>query len=566
MAAWLFAHLSRAKTDNILHLLVRDTKWSRLEDFSQILTSLLGHMNRSNLSVDVTDCERRRALELSIRTDNLEAMKLLLDHEAERGLNDGHSYKGQMSPLDLAMEISDDLGLMAELMHRTRKAQGLQPENALILCVFENTIHRLDLTIASSTREAELHDAYIVFEQIALYLSNEDKDYVLQMEDTSEILRILLVNWDSRQLSISELDGRKWAHDCLEKLIKIYLSGNTWDALQLSNKDRDGCRCKSAIAFAVFHVQDRRVTDSIVRQLTDRDVDRFLSRIVPVCPVRHRRCDAEHLCGLIRSVVNQQPEFNLEDALKWVIRETPDDLKPAFLDILVNHGTVDIHYRGGSETIAEMLVRTAESYRWKVVEKVLPHDPGFPSSTTDRTEAVFFHQSPNIHHRLYSSIAYLDHLCHWSTWKCRALNIWLEEDEMQDHDWAAQATCDCHKFIIENEGECENDSWGWQYRARDAREMQRCVIHVITKDLCNHTSLFARDMPLNERIRSALQLRQEFNLPNLEIEQSLLLEALSTPPSQPRVVEVQPEAMDLDLFGPSPAPQDEREGNAEPLG
>lgn len=55
----------------------------------------------------------------------------------------------------------------------------------------------------------------------------------------------------------------------------------------------------------------------------------------------------------------------------------------------------------------------------------------------------------------------------------------------------------------------ENDDVSWQDGARLALEMHRCVIHVITKDLCNQASLFAKDTPLNERIRSALELRKE---------------------------------------------------------
>lgn len=283
MPGWLDAHLSRPHTDNILHLLVRDAKWSRLQVFNRILSSLLRYMNESDLSVDVEDCEGQRALEISIRTDNLKAMKLLLDHKAEFGvkfLNDGGIL---LSPLGLAMGTPDHLGLIAELMRRTRKAQGLQAESALALYFFAETLHRLDLTMASSTREPELHDAYVALEQIALSVKGSDHGFDSE-DDLLKIVQILSMNWDSRQLSISERDGKSEA------------------------------------------------------------------------------------------------TVSLKEAMQT--------------------------------------------------------------------------------------------------------------------------------------------------------NLQRCVIHIITKDLCNHTSLFARDMPLNNRIRSALQLRCEFELPNLEIEPSVLFEALQTPVSQ----------------------------------
>lgn len=57
--------------------------------------------------------------------------------------------------------------------------------------------------------------------------------------------------------------------------------------------------------------------------------------------------------------------------------------------------------------------------------------------------------------------------------------------------------------------------------------MQRYVIHVVTKDLCTSDSLFAPKLPLAERLQSALRLRQQFDLPDLAIEPSVLLEALN---------------------------------------
>lgn len=215
-----------------------------LAEFRLGLDVLVRYMNRPNLSVDVADCEERRALELSIRTDNLEAMKLLLGHDADLDVVLVGDFN-EMSLLDLAMIRSENLGLIAELMHHKRKTQGLQADSALDLCFLAHTLRRLDLTIDSSTSATEPHDAYVVLEQIALCVTNLNRGFGLENE-REEIFQVLLKEWVRRKLSTSELDGRRWAHNCLERSMETYLksyhSRGTWDEMQRwKGTGGDGC-------------------------------------------------------------------------------------------------------------------------------------------------------------------------------------------------------------------------------------------------------------------------------------------------------------------------------------
>lgn len=512
--------LQVAEGDNVIHLLARDSRWAKLKSFKEILEYSLRQAESLSLSIDAEDCDGMTALEISIRTDNLSAMKILIDHGASLELR---SAEGE-SALAIALDVSASVRLIAKLLRCTQQARQCQYSFVDSDHLNTEALHNIDAIVRSSGDENELQDAYYVIEQVFLHIASPETLY--KHWGTEFILRTLLENWIQRDLTRSTVSNNKWALDCVRRILQSDPGILKW-YLPWRGGERFRTCCDNPLSFTIFHILNEDVISAFLDICKDR-LNFFVICALEVCHDRSAGCNKAYLTRLLKRALETFDDSKRDsmDILGWLSRildSTPHEMKPAFWKTICGSRSVSIHeYTDyGEGTLAESLAYTDDTSRWEMAELILPHDPGFPvsaqTSENEKRIALFF-PTAQTDFSYYASEAYLDHLCHWSSEKRQVNGL-----EFTDH-LPISEPCGCHKLIDQ-----EDDAHPlWQHAAQSAVRMQECVVHVVTKDLCNRTSRFAPDKPLSERIKSALRLREQFpKLPALAIEPELLLEALS---------------------------------------
>lgn len=532
LPSWTADNLARGGNDNIVHSLVRGLKWIHMghvrENYEAVLKRILEHMKDWGLDVDSRDCNGMTALEVSILTNNKRAMTTLLDHGASLELCDSDNE-----------ERDSELGvrLVAELLRRARKTE-LSCESIINQCAWSVSLSEISTALTYSEGieshcenfyegKSALEETYYVLEQVIFHSNRLEEG-----EEAYDILRTLLENWNHRGMSHHTIEGRVWAVDCVAKLLSLFdfddgviFYDETWQ-----REHGEDCRCYSATAFIFFHVCDKAIVDLVLAHSKSHDLPGLAAFIIDPCPMRNHRCDGAYLSRLWSQLVPSLDDAGadfLQKVSAWMsywVEEygTPDALIPTIWETVIHSFPAGVHLgMYGFWKLARPLLQLSESQRWSLMELWLPREPGFPGSLQDRSTATLFSPNPETSYLHYASFAYLDHLCHWMTGWCPTKDSMPVDPH--DHDWNVSNCCGSHTYI---EPDHENPE-GWQVDARLAIKMQQCVIHVVTKDLCNRESLFAPEVSLKERIQSALRLRKQFKLPAFAIKQSLLLRVLN---------------------------------------
>lgn len=342
--------------DNVIHLLVRDLRWTKVKEYNSVLSGLLSFAEDSRI-VDGVDCQGMTALEIAIRVENVHAMEILIDRGALLQRNEG------LAPLDIALHHSSNIRLLAELLRRTKAADilsdvldnpsgdhSVRKEICDTLPLNAEITSNIDAIVSSSKDDMELRDAYFVTQ--CLILHNE--------ADRVPMTRTLLENWHHRDLLHSVIGHEEWALKCLRRLLKggddVY--GFGWSPWKRENKRTAGtyrywgrtcppsCTCPSAAAFALFHVGGQKIVDAFIAALDLAESDRLLpspvSTAMNPCPARATACDSGALCRILKSVMKKWREKKniiartrdadrkTEEALKEILRSSPVDLKSAF--------------------------------------------------------------------------------------------------------------------------------------------------------------------------------------------------------------------------------------------
>lgn len=430
--------------DNIVHLLARDLKWTHLARYHEGFSRLLDLRRSSSVSLDLRDCDGMTALALSIQSDNVQAAKALLDHGASLGLPSHWLREGYEDiPLEIALEHSPNVRLIAELLRRSRDA-GLSYGSidfAKRSLLNKQALRNIKSIISSSKDNAELEDAFYVIQQLVLHTRRGT--------GTSLFLGALLKNWDHRELSSSILMGEQWALRCLSKISKS--KSFSCDDLIGSLKGIHGtsCHCATWTRFAIFHVEDEAVVETL---LADRGFHApMTASIITPCPVRIERPDAEYFSRLLGRVLDRtgSDDHNAElgDWRTTVVMYTPPEMAAQFWTSLAGDKSwIDIHARG-IYGLAISLVTRKGPLCWQLAELVLSHDPGHPRSSPRGLRGfTLFSSNPETDHRSYASISYLDYLCHWATGLC-VINPFDLHCPTLEPDWINTGPCGCHTRI-----------------------------------------------------------------------------------------------------------------------
>lgn len=519
----LSGHVATPHKDNVVHLLARDNRWTHMKQYRSIFSSTLTHVYADETSVDTPDCSGMTALECSIRTGNFQAFSALLD----RGASLERLGQDRKTPLQQALDHCSDIQIIAELLRRSGKQrlpfEPVQDEDSALLN--DQAMCNLYVIVSSSNDSLQFRDAYCVIEALILYTSR-GKRHKLSM---NSILSMLLETFNHRDRSSRSVEASSftvetepWICVYLRILFRSQSKLSSFNSTYWNGRSGRRCSCANAAAFAIFHVCDAQIFETILDCSSKDDAKFFVQLVVTPCLVRDQSCNTTYLSKILSRLRKflGSGQLKLYDTLAAILDQTPDEMKASFWKSLVISEPVYILSAGadGCTSLAKRLTSVTGPSRWELAELLLPHDPGFRFSCEDPLTFTLLRPRTAAKDPLYyASHDFLEYLCHWTNSVCKAKgSIHLR----------ATLSCDCLASIEREADSTSNAPRQTQRRSQRAKTMQKLALHVVTKDLCQRRSHFAPAEVLKNRIQLALRLRSDFSLPGLSIDSELLLQAL----------------------------------------
>lgn len=488
--------------DNVLHFATR-----RLGTQTALYARLVHDIAGKDLDINARDCTGMTALEIAIRKGDYEAVQVLRRAGASRSLC---SSPGE-NLLHISMTQCRDPSITRELLSVsfTDGGTGVYTDS------LEESI-RLVTEILKTVRESvPLLEGYLLLHHILV----SDQNGSIPPRSATLAFKTVVRSWeDSSQLMSTETMVQV-ALPCCELLLKSgadifgVFDGRMRECSgrQITGMGRGLCTALADLI--LFHHCEPKLAMSVVENYSGTESERLAYGVLAPCPSRAATIDIDHLVELLGTILARWPHIRRR-LLLFVLDSTPDALKLDFARTIVSSRPAPDIFRSEVDRweIISRLVEIEESVRWPVCEAVLSDDPGF--TLLSRTGAPFgFSNTPAALLQLASTTAYLDHLC-------ITIKHHLEK-ENESSVWSSlYESHDASPFAW------DGVRWRQDNRETGAREFQRCAIHVITSMMLQSNSALANDLPKNLRIRWALQLRRSFELPDLVIDSSLLMDAI----------------------------------------
>lgn len=483
--------------DNILHTAARTSGMPR--GLFAHLVECLGYLHQD---MNTKDCDGMTALEIGARRSDPNAVQIILD----AGASFQHCSIPQDTVLHVSMLHQASYTITAKILPHARRAGYLDTEAYMTL--HNETMKVICHNIESPTGYTELKRYYNI---LRLILEDGKPG---QSSDCSidPIFKILVRTWDrnSRFLSSDYMNNRP--SSCCQFLLEAGA-----DVLAPSGR----CTaCGDLAGDPFFHHSSTALADVIVERSMPEHVDGLIKRVLSPCSLRIATVDEDRLPRLLDFLLGRRSQ-SLDDLLLYALEHTPDRLKLQFVRMILTTDfpgrikALDLTLDADGASIVEKLMGIDESVRWPISEVIFLQDAGLK----------FLWEWPGavdpdlmLSRRLTrcESTAYLDDILGRVREERGRTGIstivsWLPTECVPHKNPHGPA----HHGLLKT-----SDS-------NTTHQLQRCIVHVVTKMMLDPTAGLGKALPKKERLLWALELRRTFDLPDIKFDNSLLIDVLS---------------------------------------
>ena len=501
--------------DNILHLATRTSGLP--QGLYAHLVECLGYLEQD---INAKDCDSMTALEIAARKADSTAVRTLL----QAGASFEPCSTAQETTLHVSMLHWPSYMVTAELLPHAREAGYLETEAYEKL--HDEKVKLICHTIESSTSHWELRRHYKIL-RLILEDGKPGRPFVWSVDD---VLKVLVETWSRNSpLLPPDFMNNRPLTSC-----KILLEAGA-DVFASSEECTE---CRDLAGITLFHQSSTALADLFVDNCWQGHVDGLVKRILAPCNLRIAAVDENRLLPLLDRLLSRQIR-SPNDLLYCALDNTPDHLKVAFVNkILACQLSGDL--RGPNlfltAALIEKLTSIAEGIRWAVCEAILIQDAGFKFLWKER--ATQHHAPLSSMSRSDQAGTYLDYVVRrvanqdW-LFPGKTILTWLHA-----HEGFTPSICGCggrHLCFLKSQS-CALE-----------HQVQRCVVHVVTKMMVDPETELGKELPRKERVLWALELRRQFGLPDIIIDSSLLTEAITGSPEWSS--QETPEALVLTAIG-----------------
>jgi hypothetical protein len=483
-------HACRKTVDSIIYAT------ARRPNEHPILNFAANFAKRQLKSLDVRDCHGFTPLEIAIRMNNARAVSLLLQSgaSATRANCDGQS------PLQLAThafsgQYNEVIGLILRHGGCVNDPEGSSEVKA--------ARRPLDMAIACLSLPANRSKTQAIYTLICHILQRMQPD---SQRDAMSFRSFLVIQTQHQKMLDQARGFRSEVLACYKLFLRY--GQNTleveWPHADCSPLELD--KCKSLASYALFHAPDPALGELILKCCPMQHTKDLIRLVLAPCPGRLPSRSIDYLSNLLRTLLARPNVFAAdENPLALVMGTSRAPEVAPFLEATLASGYTNVHMpdsRLGRPILA--LTDLPEPYSWKAAELLLRHCGGLTHSSARMpadTLLIDLHRSTLA---LYATGGYLDHIYHYIEGICERDGFPIDDAAELQRD-----ACGCHKRSLTAESQ--------------TRALQKMVIHVVTRDaLENRLDRNPLPYPL-ERLRDALSLRKRFDLPELALNNRLLL-------------------------------------------
>lgn len=482
--------------DNILHLATRSNVSDRLYIH---LVECLGHLKQD---INGRDCDGMTALEIATRKSDPDIARILLRAGASFQLC---SLRDE-SALHISMLHYPSYMVTAELLPYARDAAYLECGSYKKLCneSLKQTCH----TFEHSTSPSELRRQY---KMLRLILEEGTPASALPCSVGSVFGR-LVETWDRNAQLLPPDFMKRIPLLCCELLLKA--GGDPFAS------SRKCSECKDLAGLALFHQSSTVLADLFADGSVPNLADGLVKRILAPCSLRIASFDQDRILRLLDDLLSRQTH-SMNDLLVFTLDHTPDHLKVVFVNSILAFGKSrnlrgpDFSNKDVGGTLIETLTSLNESVRWLVSEKLLLQDVGFQFLKAD--QATYDRMFTSFMSRSHEAGLYLDDVAR------RIFRYEEPYDPTIALSWLLPKDSRPCLYGCGDLHTCLSDSDDSTLE----HQMGRCIVHVITKMMVDSDIPLGKELPKRDRVLFALELRKQFGLPDITIDSSQLLDAIS---------------------------------------
>lgn len=488
--------------DNVLHCITRDPTFPR-----GLCARIVDHLRLAN-NIDARDCDGMTALEIVIRMADHETIKILLC----AGASPRFCSVSNQTILKVSMLHFPSYDVAVEILSA---ATGEGSVNAM---KWYWTARAEALELASDTLRSETQswrpiDIYRLVLLILKFDSGLQEENRIPVATRDFTFRVLVETWDRNMQHPSVSAADRTPVMCCEELLKsganmLLPSDQCSSRLssQPPNAPLESRSCNTLADLAMFHQADSRLASAIITNHSKEYAAELARCMLNPCPFRIATIDGDQLAAWLHCLlVDSSP--NKLDLLLFALRLSPTSLKYLFVRTVLSPAA-GVLFDSSRETdawdVLEGLCCLEESLRWPVAELILKEhlESRFAARfvPTPSPRGLFVDSVP-------SAINYLDHVYRTTQERC---------------DGKAVHTPPPPAFVPNYRSSQGGFRW-----PHVGSVLPRCVVHVISKTMLDERGQLGRELPAKTRTLRALRLRHDAGLPDISIDNSLLIGILS---------------------------------------
>lgn len=503
-------HPSSNDKDNILHYSTRLGMPPKL--YTAIITGYSRHNN-----IDDRDCSGMTALEIAVRrSDHLAVQALLSTGASERNRSQPDQRLWRLSIFEYPNHDVTRILWLNEIEKGDYADTRFQDAHA-------GTIASISDSLRSTQDPVRLSQNYQSLRCVLEAEKSIPKDYRTTAADIDLAFKAALLAWAQMPTMVRGSSLRDMAVQALEPLLKrnanIYQS---LDCRQISTIDQpatnapESCACNTLAGWIMFHWVDEEDVSLLVIRHSKGRCERLAEILMDPCPFRHALVEVDRLAFRVRQVIDGQSVASTLRLQEYALKTTPKSLKYALVRATISDKIYGCLWTEKHESliwnVIAALIEVEEPGKWILSEIVLAQDVGYKILHEAGERLPFRPWMEPCNPLASSGQCYLNQ---------------LYQNAREDPRTKRGSTVVLSERVPNTFNAYGRFRWT-DKRARDTLlQLHRCIVHSVTKSMLKKEDGLAKDIDTRTRTLWALQLRLRFGLPDIPIDPSVLVEALS---------------------------------------